>query len=65
MKEDKLFCKRSGKPCRAKDEADLKVEAYIEYRRAYKCEFCGYWHITSRLRREDMVIHEPQERDVD
>lgn len=59
----KEFCERAGKPCRTEDEAKAKADASTDYRRAYKCEFCDYWHITSRLRREDVVVHEPQEMD--
>lgn len=59
------FCARASKPCRYEDDAKAKADASVEYRRAYRCEFCGYWHLTSRLRREDAVEHEPQERDMD
>ena len=64
MKEKK-FCKRADKPCRTQAEAEIKAHNSLQYRRAYKCEFCNQWHITSRLRREDEIFEEKQEIDVD
>lgn len=59
----KPFCERAQKPCRTKEGAANKVARVSEYRRAYKCEFCDYWHITSRLPREYTAAHEIEERD--
>jgi hypothetical protein len=63
----KEYCARAEKPCRSKEDAEAKADASTEYRRAYRCEFCDYWHLTSRLRREDefLVVNEPEEWDAD
>lgn len=63
MKDD--FCKRADKPCRTKEEAEAKAALATEYRRAYKCEFCGWWHLTSREKRPKVVEQEPLETDID
>ena len=47
MKND--FCKRANKPCRTKDEAVIR--AAEKGMRAYQCEFCGTWHLTSKEKR--------------
>ncbi len=59
------FCKRADKPCRTKEDAMERASVVSEYRRAYKCEFCDYWHITSRLKHEDEILFEKEERDSD
>lgn len=63
--KNKLFCKNADKPCRTKENAEEKANTSSEYRRAYKCEFCEYWHISSRLKHEDVVTQERQEIDID
>jgi len=62
---EKLFCMKAYKPCRTKEEAEQKAALSTEYRRAYKCEFCDWWHLTSNPKREKVAPQEPLERDID
>lgn len=65
MAEKLPFCNYAQKPCRTEVGAKLRALEFDEYRRAYQCEDCHHWHITSRQKHEDLIVHEPQERDSD
>lgn len=61
MKKD--FCMISNKPCRTKEEAEAKS---IETgKRSYLCNFCDWWYMTTREPRENTVMVEPEENDLD
>lgn len=57
------FCKRAYKPCRSKVEALERANSSNEYRRVYKCEFCDWWHLTSKLKRDNELNTEPLDED--
>lgn len=57
------FCKYAGKPCRTEIDAELK--ALEKGMRAYLCESCGTFHLTSQPRFELSQTVEPQEIDLD
>ena len=59
-----IICLRTGKVKRTKEDAEARVPTYKIYMRAYECEFCRTWHLTSRLPREYEDDEEPEERDV-
>lgn len=44
----RICCPTTGKRCIGQRDLAL-MEAHRLGRRAYPCEFCGYWHLTKRL----------------
>lgn len=57
----KDFCKRANKPCRTEEESAVK--AAEKGFRSYQCEFCGTWHLTSKLKKIRPAIREREEMD--
>lgn len=57
------FCKCAQKVCRT--EQECKVVALEKYLRAYKCEFCASWHLTSKDKRVKYPRQELEETDID
>lgn len=54
--EVRIVCHRTGKQVYATLARVLYHQARVQLRtgrpyRVYQCEFCGYWHLTSRKRR--------------
>lgn len=56
MIENKEFCNTTGKVCYSQKEAGIILNDFKRFRnrnkrksipqRYYKCQFCGYWHLT-------------------
>lgn len=49
-----VFCKKADKPCRT--EAESNKKALEKSMRAYKCEFCDFWHLTSKKKRTKSIL---------
>ncbi len=53
MTEDFLHCHETKKVCFSTEEyaqkdADYQSQEYHKFLRVYLCEFCGFWHLTSK-----------------
>jgi hypothetical protein len=51
VKDPKTECAVTGKLCRTEAAAKKRAEESRPKLRAYKCQFCPYWHLTHKKQR--------------